>query len=204
MKRFQYQIVRYIPDRVTSEFVNVGVVVYQPETQFLKGRFINKFSRVTQFFNEINGQFLLRSLRQFEHEINVIAKQLGDLFTSYKSLEEITSTILPKDDSSLICSELFSGIDINPKAAFEDLYYRLVDIYNEEEGIEIHDDKFVWKKVYKQYFDKYGITGKLKPFAIKTSHDTIEFDKAWKNGAWNCYQTLSFDLKRSESIKNKV
>ncbi|MFU8845119.1 MAG: hypothetical protein ACNA7V_15055, partial [Bacteroidales bacterium] len=69
---------------------------------------------------------------------------------------------------------------------------------------EYHDDKYVWRKVYKKYFDKYELTAKLRPHTITTKHDQIEFDKAWKNGVWNCYQTLSFDLKRNDSIKNKV
>lgn len=204
MKKFQYQIVRYMHDRVTAEFVNVGIVVYQPDTNFLKGKFINKFSRISQFFVDINGQYLLTALRQFEKELNSTSKQLTDLFTNYSSLIEITNSILPKDDSALICSDLLTAIDINPQSALDDLFDRLVNKYNHETDKDQHDDKYVWRKVYKQYFDKYEITPKLKPHTIKTNHDYIEFDKAWKNGVWNCYQTLSFDLKRTDNIKSKV
>ena len=31
MKPYQYQVIRYTHDRVTGEFVNVGVVLYVPE-----------------------------------------------------------------------------------------------------------------------------------------------------------------------------
>jgi hypothetical protein len=204
MKKFQYQIVRYIHDRVTSEFVNIGVIVYQPEANYLQSKFINKFSRISQFFVDINGQYLLATLKQFEREINIYADRLNELFSDHSSLAEITNSILPKDDSALVCSELFYCIDINEEAAIEGLYDRLVNKYNHDANKEHHDDKFVWKKYYKQYFDKYGITNKLKPHSVKTNHDEIEFDKAWKNGSWNCYQTLSLDLKRTEAIKNKV
>jgi hypothetical protein len=30
------------------------------------------------------------------------------------------------------------------------------------------------------------------------------FSHAWKNGVWNVYQPLSFDLKRSENIRSKA
>lgn len=204
MKKFQYQIIRYMHDRVTAEFVNVGIVVYQPDTNFLQGKFVTKFSRISQFFIDINGQYLLSTLKQFERELETASKRLTELFTNHTSLTEITNSILPKDDSALICSDLLFGIDIDPQSAVDDLFDRLINKYSHEAYKEHHDDKYVWRKVYKQYFDKYEITSKLKPHTVKTDHDHIEFDKAWKNGVWNCYQTLSFDLKRNDSIKNKV
>lgn len=204
MKKFQYQLVRYIHDRVTGEFVNVGIVIYQPDSNYLGGKFITKFSRISHFFSEINGSYLMSSLRQFEHELHLNSKQLGDLFTNHSSISQITNSILPKDDSSLECSEVLFAIDIEPQSALDDLYNRFIEKYNHESDKDQHDDVYVWRKVYKQYFDKYGITSKLKPYTIKTPNDDFEFDKAWKNGAWNCYRTLSFDLKRQDSIKNKV
>jgi hypothetical protein len=191
-------------DRVTAEFVNVGIVVFQPDSNFLQGKFVSKFSRISQFFININGQYLLSTLRQFEKELEIASSKLSHLPTICSSLNEITNLILPKDDSALICSELFFGIDVEPQYAIDDLFDRLVNKYNNETENEYRDDKYVWRKVYKQYFDKYEITDKLKPHTVKTNNDYIEFDKAWKNGVWNCYQTLSFDLKRHDSIKNKV
>jgi hypothetical protein len=191
-------------DRVTAEFVNVGIVVYQPDINFLQGKFVNKFSRISQFFNDINGQYLISTLKHFEKELRIISGRLDEIFTRYPSLTDITDSILPKDDSALISSELMFAIDINPQSAIEDLFSRLVDKYSHESDKETHDDKYVWRKVYKQYFDKFELTNKLIPHTVRTNHDHIEFDKAWKNGIWNCYQTLSFDLKRTDSIKGKV
>ena len=204
MKKFQYQIIRYMHDRVTAEFVNVGIVVYQPDTNFLQGKFITKFSRISQFFIDIKGQYLLSTLKQFERELEIASERLTELFAKHTSLSEITNSILPKDDSALICSDLLFAIDINPQCAVDDLFERLINKYSHEANKDHHNDKYVWRKVYKQYFDKYAITSKLIPHIVKTEHDHIEFDKAWKNGVWNCYQPLSFDLKRNDSIKNKV
>lgn len=204
MKKFQYQWVRYIPDRVTGEFVNVGVIVFNPEANFLRAKFIHKYSRISQFFTETHTQYLLTTLRHFEKELIYINKRLGDLFAHYRSLHEITNSILPKDDSALICSEVLHGIDIDPQSALEDLFERVVTRHFSDADKELKDDKYVWRKVYKKYFDKYEITDKLKPHTVKTNNDHIEFDKAWKNGVWNCYETVSFDLKRTDSIKNKV
>jgi hypothetical protein len=39
---------------------------------------------------------------------------------------------------------------------------------------------------------------------ITTPFATHVFPQAWKNGVWNVYQPLSFDLKRSENIRHKA
>lgn len=41
-------------------------------------------------------------------------------------------------------------------------------------------------------------------FCFVTPLASHVFPQAWKNGVWNVYQPLSFDLKRSENIKAKA
>ncbi len=129
MKKYQYQIVRYVHDQVTGEFVNVGIVVFHPESNFLEGRFIKKYHRISQFFKNVNGDFLVSTLRNFNQQLRIENRRLGELFTDYKTLDAITSAILPKDDSALICSPVFQGIDLDLSAATEDLFNRLVNEY---------------------------------------------------------------------------
>jgi hypothetical protein len=205
MKTYQYQIIRYSHDRLTGEFVNVGVVVFEPKTGYLKSKFIAKYSRITQFYSEVNGHGILASLKAFENEIKRISVQLHELFRNdFKTIDEITNEILPKDDSALQCTNIAYAIDLNLEDALEDLFERLVNKYNQESLSDTLDDKEVWKTVYKQYFDQYGITSHLKHHAVKTQNDIFDFEKAWKNGVWNCYQSLSLDLKNTSSIKDKV
>ena len=205
MKTYQYQIVRYTHDILTGEFVNVGVVIFEPKTGYLKSKFINKFGRITQFYAEVNGHGILSALKAFESEIKRIANQLHELFRNdFEYIHQITNEILPKDDSALQCTKMAYGLDTNLENAIEDLFERFVDKYNQENLSDTLDDKAVWKEVYKQYFDKYGVSSHLKHHTIQTQNDIFEFDKAWKNGVWNCYQSLSLDLKNNSSIKDKV
>jgi hypothetical protein len=129
MKNYQYQIVRYVHDQVTGEFVNVGIVVFHPESNFLEWKFIKKYHRISQFFKNVNGDFLVSTLRNFNQQLRIENNRLGELFTDYKTLDAITSSILPKDDSALICSPVFQGIDLDLSAATEDLFNRLVNEY---------------------------------------------------------------------------
>lgn len=204
MKKYQYQIVRYIHDRVTSEFVNVGIVVFAKKEGFLHSKFISKYSRISNFFSDINGSQIISTLKNFEKEVDRYSNELKGLFFDPSSIEEITQKILPKDDSALECSEVFLGIDINLDSALNGLYNRQIRKYIVDTEKDVKTDGEVWKNFYKEYFDKYNITKRLTTHLVKTKNDVIEFDKAWKNGSWHCYQTLSFDLKKTESIKNKV
>ncbi len=204
MIKYQYQIVRYIHDLVTSEFINVGIVVYNSDVKFLKSKFISKYSRVTQFFPEANGHYLISSLKQFDKNINKISKEQNELFFDFNSLEEITSSFLPKDDSALICSEVFTALDVNLDSAIDYLYNNLIDKYTHKSNKTSLNDNQVWNNIYKDYFDKYSVTENLKPHKVTTLNDELEFEKSWKNGSWHCYQPISFDLKKEDAIKNKV
>ncbi|MDR6941691.1 DUF3037 domain-containing protein [Mucilaginibacter pocheonensis] len=211
MIKYEYQILRYVHDQTSGEFVNVGIVIYEHKSKFLKAKVLNKFSRISNFFEELNGYFLLNTLKHFQKEIECISKDFSFFnsseFLTLKespSLKSITNKILLDDDSGISLTDVQFGLDVELDSAFNDLYERLVDKYNSDVNKEVHTDSHAWTKIYKTYFDKYGITPKLKDHTVKTHNDHIKFDKAWKNGVWNCYQSLAFDLKKEDSVKNKV
>jgi Protein of unknown function (DUF3037) len=207
MIKYQYQVLRYLHDQFTGEFGNIGVVLYAPQNNYLHCKVTNRYSRLSDFFGDVNGQFLVSSIKHFEISINRMGENIKGLFPNLKQetdLSNLTSQILPKDDSALQLTEVTYGLDLDPEHALDDLFERIIEKYNTEGHATHHTDYYAWRKVYKDYFDKYGLTGKLKKFTAETAKDKINFDKAWKNGVWNCYQPLSFDLKEVESIKSKV
>jgi len=204
MIKYQYQIIRYIHDRVTGEFVNVGLIMFEPTSKYLECRVINKYNRISHFFSEVNGSFLVATLKQFQNKVSEISKSMDEFIANrdFKDLSSVTDSLLHKDDSALITTEVKYGIDVQINAAFEDLYHRIVEQYIDD--VEIHTDQQAWQKFYKNYFDLAGITSKLHKHTVKTEKDSFDFDKAWKNGVWNCYQSVAFDLKKIDAIKNKV
>jgi len=44
MKTYQYQVLRYLHDHVTGEFVNVDLVFYESQTRFLRAQVTPKAS----------------------------------------------------------------------------------------------------------------------------------------------------------------
>ncbi len=206
MKPYYYQILRYVHDQFTGEFVNLGVIVYSPEHSYLKAKVTNRFTRVTSLFPEAKGKFIVDSAKFLETRINQkIAPQLSQLFHPSTNLEHITSNFLQRDDSALQLSTVFKAMDIDLDAATNYLFETLVNKYLPDEGGSKNlTDEEVWRKKYKDYFDKYKISDQLISHTIKTQNDVFSFEKAWKNEVWHCYEPLSFDLKREITLKDKV
>ena len=205
MKKFQYQLIQYIHDHFTSEFVNVGVVVYAPDQQYLNCKVVNRYARITAMFPQANGQFVNKVLKSIETSVKQRARELGGLFRVPEHLDTITSSILPKDNSGIQLTPVKYALDIELDAALTDLYQQLVDKYmpaaNRNKSLTDND---VWKEKYKEYFEQLNIASRLTKHTLQTSNDAFEFDKAWKNEVWHCYQPVSFALQDKESIKDKV
>lgn len=206
MKRtkYEYQIIRFMPDRVSEEFVNVGVVMYQKNQRFLQSEVIDKYGRITHFFEEVNGSYLLQTLKHINVALNKIGMQNKTEvpFDLPESLDAITNKILPKDDSALYFTEVNYGVDLNLEKAFDKLTKRY--IHDPTDTSSSYTDREVWTKIYKPFFDKHGLVNKLHEKTIKTTTDKIKFDYAYKNGHWNCMETANFELKLKDSIESKV
>ncbi|MEL7119224.1 MAG: DUF3037 domain-containing protein [Bacteroidota bacterium] len=126
---YTYQVVRYLPDRVTGEFINVGVIVFSKEHGFLKARTTDKTCRLKALFPKVDTEPLLKDLKNFADFINDLGEQIkaGTNEIDYNNVY----SVVPRDDSSIIYTEESGGIDRGLDIAFEDLFERLVDYYNE-------------------------------------------------------------------------
>ena len=207
MIQYEYQLVRYTPDMVTGEFVNVGIVFYSSTEKFLSSEGIKKHKRVTNFFDKVNASFLLSSLKHINARIEKISEGIKSELNlgEYNTITEITSRILPNDDSALQMSDVFRGVTLNLDATFRSIYYRYIGHFETNNQVEQSPtDEDVWRHTYKNYFDKYGITSKLKTHTISLPLDEMTFNRSIKNHIWHCFETVSFDLKDNESIKDKA
>jgi len=204
MKKAQYQILRYQHDQTTGEFVNVGIVLYCKEDRFLEARFITKYGRLSGFFGELNGPFLMQTLKHLKQLVDKLSYELKSSESVQEDIDSITRKVLPPDNSALAFTEIKNLIDVDMTSALEDRYENLVNKYMPTLEKDRITDQQVWSRLYKGYFDKLGITEKLREHTVNTQHDAIHFDKAWKNGVWNCYQPLSLALEKTDSIKSKI
>lgn len=208
MKTYEYQLLRYLPDHVSGEFVNVGLVLFEPKQRFLKAGVIRSVSRVSSFFPGLDGRNLHRRLRHLEAMIEEFSDRLNldrQVVLEYPAnLQSITSRYLVNDDTALQFSDVKTGLDDDLSLTFTELYDRLVENYMPDVSEDIRTDHDVWRKLYRPLFEKRNITNRLQAHKVATAKDVIEFPYAWKNEIWHCYEPVTFDLKKADSVKNKV
>lgn len=132
MKSNQYQIIKYVHDHFTSEFVNVGVVVYDPKSQYLNCKVTKGYKRITQFFPAAKGEDVIQLLDYIERSIINKSKDLESMLKSNISVEGITNAILPKDNCAIQYSDVKMGIDFDLDTALNTLYWDLVAKYSDE------------------------------------------------------------------------
>jgi len=207
MKTYQYQILRYLPDRINAEFVNVGLVFYSHDEKYLKAKFINRSKRLSSFFPGLDVQHIMQGIAHLQKGFEFESSKLKEEF-SFKipdSIEKITSNLLVKDDTSLVFTDVFKGIDISLDSAFENIVKQMIFKYDyEKKNKTSMSDNDVWAKVYSKYFKKAGIESNLQEHSVQTNYTTLKFSKAWQNKIWHCYEPVSFKLVNEEYIKNKM
>ena len=203
MKKYSYQLIRYQPDVVSGEFLNVGITLLDSDQTFLKAKTIDKIGRVKHLFPKVNSRAFVYKLKNIANNINSISDKWnqGLNIKEETSIQKITGSILPKDDSSLYFSDVINGIDLTPQIAFQDLFQRFI-LNNETVNDSYLTDKDVWNSYYKSYFKDHK--DKLQPKSVLTDGDCLKFEYAIKNGVWNYLEPVTFDLSRELNVKEKV
>lgn len=206
MKPYQYQVLRYRPDPVVEEFVNLGVVVFSPTDQTFDGRFLERSGRLSHFFPGINGRFVVSTVRQVQGELDRLRSVNGAEFDyrAIDSVDKLTALLVPPNDAALRFSEVKFTMDVELGAALDGLYERLVANYLHGDDREIHNDKEVWSKVYKRFFEERKLTQRLHVHTVRTNMDEIQFSHAVKNGAWHCLEPVNFNMRQKARVKEKV
>lgn len=205
MIKYQYQVLRYQPDKVGEEFMNLGVVAFDPEAKEVGMRHLDSVKRLSAFFPAGNNTYIksmVKALAEAMEQVNDRVKSELDL-AGVSELSGVTRQLLPNRDSALYFSEVRTGVGVGLNDALDDLYDRMVTRYlhSEEKSIT---DKEVWGRVYREHFRKYNIENKLVRREVVTPHLVFNFEHSWQNGHVNCLETVNFDLKHDPSIREKV
>ena len=142
--KYEYQILRYRHDVVSGEFVNIGIVFFDAEKQFLRVRITEKHERISNFFGSISSVFLLHATKQIERSLNNIGQQMVYKSPhSFKSVADITNSVLPPNDNSLFFSTVSNGWHFDHKKAFDETFERLIGRYTSEKAEQRYEEIYV-------------------------------------------------------------
>lgn len=203
---YVFSVLRYVHDVLAGEFINVGVVLYAPQAKFLNAICTSRYGRLSKMFSDINSSHFRKSSRfiqsRLEEEGERFIKELP-FENPPTGLKEITSKILPIDDSSLQFSPEGYGVTEDPQKTLEHIYNRYVEKYYEKHEKHSRSEDDVWR-VFKKVFEEKKIIKHLQPHKIVGRNYEYEFKYCWKNQAWHANQPISFDLTESDGIIDKA
>lgn len=205
MKRepYTYMILRYRHDPVAGEQINVGVVLHAAESGFLGAAIRKAYGRVSKLFPTVDGTTLRRDLAGVERAFKKLAKtNVRNDLVSRPNVATFALQVVGRDDSALIWSDVGSGVTSDPAKTLEDLHTRFVAQYDTDAAVR-RSDADIWKP-FRDLLVERQVADILQHKTIKAAHDEVDFDHAWKNGKWHCFQPLSFDLLTPDGIQEKA
>ena len=202
---YTFSTLRYVHDVTTGEFLNVGVALYAPEYRFVSVQCRTAYKRLKDVFPSLDGESFRASMRHIMARFERLQEEAHDQLelSSRSNILDFAYAVLLKDDSSLQWSPAGSGLTNDPEATLEQLYDRLVTRYDVHATAPRRDDDDVWRR-FSLALQQRHMLKHFQPKRIAVQDDEIEFEHAWKNGAWHCLAPLSFDLASADSIRDKA
>jgi hypothetical protein len=203
-QQYGFVILRYVHDVLTSEFINVGVVMYLPSQGRVIAKTRNTMGRLRGVFPDLDRVAFISAMSSVRNGFRKIAKRksTGGLFQSHDSVLAIAKEAVPHDDSSLQWSSVGGGFTENAQETFNRLYDQFVARYDHKSTHRRTDDE-IWRPVLAKLMER-DLDVKLQEKVIAGSLDDVTFKHAWKNGQWHVYEPVSFDLAEADSIKSKA
>jgi len=204
---YTFAALRYVHDAVTQEFVNVGVVLYAPDAQFLRARCNPHYGRISKTFGKIDGPRLTQLTHHIESAIGALESQLVEsalpFEESARSFEKLIALALPPDDSALQFVRISVGVTLDPASTLDELYDRYVDRYTARADKHRRDDDEIWR-VFRPHLDRKFLTSHLSAKLITSPDYEYRFEHALKNGHWHAFEPVSLDLLEADSIIDKA
>jgi len=195
---YSFSVLRYMHDPVTQEFVNVGVAVYAPDSQYLGAKCSPHYGRITRMFDKIDGNRFKQLTRFVEEKLEELGASLVEAVLPFDN----QNTHIP-DDSALQFSQPGVGMTTDPHKTLSDLYDRYVERYTERGDRQRRTEEEVWR-VFRGPMERRFVTAYLTPKTISAPDYQYVFERAFKNGVWHVCEPISFDLLEADCIVEKA
>jgi hypothetical protein len=204
---YTFSVLRYIHDSVTAEFVNIGVAVYSGDASFLRAKCTSQYGRITRMFARIDGERFKQQVRYIEEEVTDLGYKLRQRPFNFAELgtdlESLLKRVLPQDDSAIQFSACSFGVSADLTKSLQELYERYVERYASEQETSSRSDEEIWR-VFRAPLENRNLTSALAPKKIIAPDYDYDFQAAWKNGVWQLYEPVSFDLIEPNSLLEKA
>jgi AcrR family transcriptional regulator len=204
---YTYCFLRYRQDPEAGEFANIGLALWSPTLRFLAFQGSKRYSRLTHFFGDLDRDGYRLLIAHVERRFDALSAQLQQelaLEAYPDNVRELACNVVPQDDGSLIWGPPRGGFTADPNSELSRLFDRFIGRHNEGVERARRDEDQIFREVYRKAFTNERVAPRLQEHEIVAPLAQHTFKYAWKNGVWNVYETLSFDLLEAESIEKKA
>ena len=210
LERYSFCFLRYVHEPLSGEFANVGVLLWAPQSRFLKFKASKKYQRLSHFFHGFQQQDHRHLIARIDTQFQKLAAEFSGPQESFpfpeppESARELALKVIPHDDAALQWSLSGGGLTDSPAAELDALFHEAVARHYDSVEDARRDDAVIYREIYSRAFESPQVKPHVSSHEITAPLATHLFPQAWKNGVWNVYQPLSFDLKQGETIRNKA
>lgn len=205
--RYSAIVLRYVHDAVSSEFVNVGLLLVSSDHDVVRFQVLPRTKRVVDFFPGARAVVIRAALRQAmsaaKDSLNLSAHVIGGPEERSLALRKMAYTIVAHDDSALQWSDTFHGLSPDSAATFDRLFQRLVLRYELGAPHPKRTDDQVWR-TFSKVLESRNVSARLQEYEVSAELESVKFKHALKNGKWHLMEPVSFDLASPESITDKA
>ncbi|MBY0129116.1 DUF3037 domain-containing protein [Bacillus cereus] len=196
----KYAVLRYVPDDIREEFINIGLVFHSPEDKYVNLQLTTNFSRVSQFDDESDVKFLKLVLEGVKDDFT-------QSITDGPSLQQAEDPKFLEKATSIYVNQLqFSPIrTIRSRDYLKDE----IDLFRTYVYFDPHKSKRITdtevKSIMSRVFRNHGknISGNLeRNVEVDIGSEDIKLDFAFKKDCKAQFiKTLSFDYAVKNSKK---
>ena len=145
---YSFTVLRYVHDVVAREFLNVGIVIYLPESGELKVKTQKSISRLSGAFPDIEAPAFRKAMRAVDRGIARLGEETSLVLPpgTQPDARRLALRVLPEDDSSLQWSRSGGGLTTDVDGTLDRLFKRFVT-QHDGTSTERLTDRDLWGQV---------------------------------------------------------
>ncbi len=202
---YSYVVLRYQADVGAAESLNIGVVVFSSQAQFLELAIESSYGRLSKAFAAFDGTTYRRSVAA----LSAAFKQAGQELAGRRLLADETNfktwldALMPDVGGSISPGPMRHGLSSDLNFELAHLFERMVTSQQPHTMDDAHrDDAAVWRSFERAL--PQPLRRLMRPKTFETTTVKAEFEHAVKNGAWHVIQPVTMDFRQAGSLQRKA
>lgn len=207
MKAYQFVIIRYVHNLSTEEFVNIGILLWEPRERRVFYLLSERYSRLSNFFEGFNSNGYRSMLRQLKSNMRAVQRN-ERLLREARSVQDLAETVVSKGPSCFQWSEQMGGVAEDLSIRVRAIFANIVDRHYEKRERSRRTEHEIYRDMHKrlvQTLRKLDLLKKLESdIVIQGQHFGHKFRIGWQNGTQQFLEPISFDYSQGMDLVEKA